>query len=316
MEQLIADVVLVIFKYCDRVSLLMIYYSRMFPSEFFEKFHLLDASELSTQAVKKGYFEIVKWAHKKGFHWNYQTTSTAARYGRLDILKYLRRYGCEWNEYTCSNAAANGNLDTLEWVRQQGCPWNSFVYSSAARNGHLNIIEYARENGCPLTYHIFQAATISGHLHILKWLYEKGEMFVISEHRDFVCIYHIAARKGYLHIIKWFHENIWQLDADEDDEFTLDCVSDIFSIAALHDNLHIVEWIHGEGWRLSGSAYLKICKMMAKSGNLIMLQWIHEHVFPLIKRDICQQIHDLAQQQSNKNIVEWIQKIGINIANY
>ena len=62
-------------------------------------------------AVKNGYLECLRYAHKNGCKWNIYTCIIAAENGQLECLKYLHENGCEWNSDTCSYAAINGHLE-------------------------------------------------------------------------------------------------------------------------------------------------------------------------------------------------------------
>ena len=77
-------------------------------------------------AIKKGYLNCLKYAHKKNGWVNKSTCNIAANYGHLNCLKYAHENGCPWNEDTCIEAAYNDNLDCLKYAHENGCPWDKF----------------------------------------------------------------------------------------------------------------------------------------------------------------------------------------------
>jgi|SRR5271156_2761983 len=75
---------------------------------------------LTSYAAKEGYFSLLKWARKYGYHWDQNTCHYAAKEGHLEILIWLRENECPWYETDCLNAAANhGKKDVVMWITQQ-----------------------------------------------------------------------------------------------------------------------------------------------------------------------------------------------------
>ena len=129
-------------------------------------------SNILDESVKNGHFEIVKWSHENGCHWDEQTCSCAARNGHFEILKWLHENGCPWDNNTSANAAECGHFEILRWSRENGCPWNEWACRRAALIGHLEILKWLHENGCPWDSWACQNAAENGHFDVLQYLHE------------------------------------------------------------------------------------------------------------------------------------------------
>ena len=164
--------------------------------------HKNDKYFFCNEASKKGYLNLLKYAHKNGYHWYEDTCSLAAVKGhleclkylhengclwyersicditaankQLECLKYLHENGCHWDKNTCRFASLSGNLECLKYLHENGCPWDNSISYCTAKNGYLDCLKYAHENGCSWHEETCSIATENGHLECLKYALENG----------------------------------------------------------------------------------------------------------------------------------------------
>jgi hypothetical protein len=147
---------------------------KFYDLPFLDELEILSYKYLvCSEAAKKGYLHLLKYAYENGCPWNENTCSNAALNGHLDCLKYARENGCPWNEKTCSNAALNGHIDCLKYAHKNKCLWCQTTCSKAAKNGHLDCLKYAMENGSS-TFEVCLNAAQNGHLDCLKYAHQNG----------------------------------------------------------------------------------------------------------------------------------------------
>jgi hypothetical protein len=128
--------------------------------------------ETTHDAAEKGHLECLKYLHKKGCEWNYNTCIVAAKNGHLECLKYAYENGCEWNEKVCLYAAENKHLECLRYAHENGCPWDDNACMEAAYYGHLECLKYLHENGCSWDKWTCAYAAQNGHLECLRYACE------------------------------------------------------------------------------------------------------------------------------------------------
>ena len=164
-----------------------------------------DRDKICKISVTGGNLEVLKYAHKNGYHWNKNTCNYAALNGQLECLKYAHENKCPWNIDTCTYASINGHLECLKYAHDNKCPWNKETCRNAAANGHLDCLKYAHENGCPWNKDTCSNAAKYGHLDCLKYAHENGcpagdKRMIFS-----------AAKNDHLHIIQYCYDNgfVW-----------------------------------------------------------------------------------------------------------
>ena len=93
MDQINDDVIEVILKFCDELTLtLLCFTSKGFKSKCI-KLNLLSLNHICETAAKEGYLEILKWARANGCYWDIHTCALAAKNGHIEILKWARANG-------------------------------------------------------------------------------------------------------------------------------------------------------------------------------------------------------------------------------
>ena len=151
-----------------------------FQDFFFEELTLLNNTNkenLMNESAKKGYLNLVKYAHKIGCIWNTITSRYAAQGNHLEVLKYLHENGCPWDTTTCWFAAENGSLECLKYLYENGCHKSRYTCRSAAEHGHLDCLKYAHENDFMFDISASRQAAENGHLDCFKYCHENGLPF-------------------------------------------------------------------------------------------------------------------------------------------
>jgi hypothetical protein len=102
--------------------------TRFYDLPFLDEFEILCSIEnnkdkyyICTESSKKGFLNLLKYAHENSCLWNKETCSFAAKYGYLECLKYAHENGCPWDDNTCYSAASNGHLECLKYAHENGC---------------------------------------------------------------------------------------------------------------------------------------------------------------------------------------------------
>ena len=157
---------------------------------------------ISNSTIKNGHFDIVRYLHENGCHWNEWSCTIAAENGHLEILKYLHKNGRSWDRYTCMGAAENGHLEVLKYLHENGCPWDTHSFFPAIENGHLNILRYLHENGCHWNVYVCSHAVKNGHFDVVRYLHENGCPWNENECTN------AAARNGHFDILKYLQTGV------------------------------------------------------------------------------------------------------------
>jgi hypothetical protein len=161
------------------------------------------------EACQNGYFDIIKWCHKKRLpHYdNEMIFSAAAEFGDLKIIKWLYKNNFQYDENICHNAAIFNHLHVLKYFIKKGISFNAVTYNYAAENGNIKILKYLnhlsthdlsldwwdvktcaasaeygqlntlkflRKNNCPWDLHTTYNAASRNHVETLKWAIENG----------------------------------------------------------------------------------------------------------------------------------------------
>ena len=85
----------------------------------------LEMKRIFSKLVRDGNLELIKVFVGLGFKIRDKTMcSYAAEYGHLEILKWARKNKYHWDFLVCSNAARGGHFEILKWARENGCDWD------------------------------------------------------------------------------------------------------------------------------------------------------------------------------------------------
>jgi hypothetical protein len=209
------------------------------------------------EAARKGYLEVLKWAHTNGCPWNKRTCEAAAEGGHLNVLEWARGNGCPWDDGTTAIAARAGHLKVLRWARANNCPWNATTCAAAAEGGHLEVLQWLRANNCPWDSSTCFAAARGGHLEVLQWA--RANKCPWGS-----CTCSAAAQGGHLEVLQWAttHGCPWDL---------LACGS-----AATYGHLEVLQWALAHGCPKTPFT----CTRAAAHGHLEVLQWLRANGFP------------------------------------
>jgi hypothetical protein len=79
----------------------------------------------------------------------YFICTESSKKGFLNLLKYAHENGCPWDEDTCFYSASNGQLKCLKYAHENGCPWDRFTCCYANSYGHLECLKYLVNKKCP-----------------------------------------------------------------------------------------------------------------------------------------------------------------------
>ncbi len=153
-----------------------IYVNTQFPNFYDQNIDFLTKYliyNLSTWAVYKSNFPLLKWAKLNNFPCTEMASLIAVSKGNLECLKYTHvDMNCKWN-VTLSNVAAEmGKLDSLIYLDKNGCPLNQDVCYYAALKGHLDCLIYAHESGYELSNLTIDAASSFSNFYCLIYLIE------------------------------------------------------------------------------------------------------------------------------------------------
>lgn len=101
-------------------------------------------NEAMNEASDKGYLDIVKFLHVKGYECTQFAMNRAAENGFLDVVKFLhenRMEGC--NELAMNKAAINGHYEIVKYLAENRTEGNAkYAFINAAHGGHLKILKY------------------------------------------------------------------------------------------------------------------------------------------------------------------------------
>lgn len=166
------------------------------------------SSAICSYAARQGRLDMLQWARKRGYDWNYWVYIEAAQNGHVDVLQWAmdndcpeipgdghdllpiyaaergqvkvlewaRDLGCILDTHVCQRAARYGHLNVIQWLRTQDppCPWGGGTCAYAAKGGHLNVLQWARAHGCPWDHRTRDMAIKKQHNHVLQWLDDHG----------------------------------------------------------------------------------------------------------------------------------------------
>jgi len=166
--------------------------------------------EVCKVAAEFNFFDLLKWAYKRKYFWDWRTSSNAASTGNIKLLQYAYRYGCEMDRWTCTSAAEKGHLDILKWTQKRTwklnkkCDWDEMTCAHAAKGGHLEVLKWLVEKGCPWDKYTIYYAVSNSHLNIVIWIMNNGLKNKLKLDEE-VC--KIAIRCNQKEILDWLNEN-------------------------------------------------------------------------------------------------------------
>jgi len=147
------------------------------------KWDKFDEIEVYNIAAKKGWLDLLIWAHEKEDGLENETPnltcSFAAASGQLDVLKWLKLHGYTMdNSYIWTYAAKYGyaHLDILKWVHEQESQknlqtdWNRFICDNAVQNNNIEVLKWAILNDCPINENMCYWAQFYKNNDALKWI--------------------------------------------------------------------------------------------------------------------------------------------------
>ncbi|CEG44777.1 Myosin light chain kinase-related [Plasmopara halstedii] len=201
------------------------------------------------------------------------------------------------------HAAANGRLDLVQWYCEMKGPyavgWN--VMDAAVANNCMTIVQYlitVLGNRC--TRRGLESAALNGHLDVVKWLHDTH----YYEIRTFKTLEN-AIIGGHLNIVQYVMQTVvvaytsWTQAA--------------LTAAVTFGQRHILEWLHHRALMVATvhnrcfrfEIYTNQLYAVAKNGHLKVLQWLHEHKYPVH----CRRAHVVrgAAAGGHQNIIEWME---------
>lgn len=205
-----------------------------------------------------------------------------AKYNQTNLMEKLCAKESSCLIAFCYSAVMVNNIDVLRWCIDQGCDLedDACLFYKAVENQNLEMIKLLHENHCPRDENICYVAAGIGNLEILQWLkdheYELG---------DKIC--DVAAEKNHLHILQWAKENKCVLSnnicihAVENNNLEMlqwarenKCSwnSNVCVRAAAKSHFEILRWAIVNGCPTNDA---KICSLVAQTGNIDLLQWLH-----------------------------------------
>ncbi|ETL95245.1 hypothetical protein L917_06924 [Phytophthora nicotianae] len=265
-------------------------------------------------AAARGFFVGVRWLRSKYYpKGKFRGAERAALYsGNLQMLRYLHDEfsnkmvddAAVDSQDAIAHAAANGRLDLVQWYCEMKGPyafgWN--VMDAAVAHNHMDIVQYVDNvlgNRC--TRRGLERAALNGHLNVVKWLNNSR----YYEIRTFQSLENAIAG-GHLEIVQYVMHTVevaytsWTQAA--------------LTAAVTYGQRRILQWLHD---RASAEAALYNRRFrfeidtnqlyrVAKEGHLDVLQWLHEHKYPVH----CRRAHVVrgAAAGGHKVIIEWMEQ--------
>jgi hypothetical protein len=254
---------------------------------WFEDLGLRYASQeayICAAAAEGNHFSLLQWLRlEKHYHWDEETTGTAALMGNMDMLKWACDMGCPMDSYVLEGAASSGRLDMIEWAMGRGISLSPIVMLEAAQQGHLNVIERMQRSG-PVNPNIAQNAAAEGHLHVLRWLHAQGMVLPRT-------IFDHAAKNGHLAVIQWAYDR------------RLPSIASSTAISATEGgHLRVLRWLRDHGFPM----YDNLIMDAIFWGHSDIVQWGVRHHLP----------HDLKKcylecdVHHNFALKKWFRRLG------
>ncbi len=261
----------------------------------FEKTGLMDGYEICNIAIKKGFFNIFKYAsgHIHGNYY-YKLHITSAEYGHLDILKYAYEHACQ-NGYDrqldnniCNIAVEKGYLDILKYAHQNGCQLDDNICNIALEKGYLDILKYAHENGYKWNNLAIYNTSKNGHLECLKYVHQNGYQL------DNNAIYG-ATETGQLEILKYILNNKYYCDQ-------LAC-----AYLMIHGHIDCIKYLHENYcfflWDVNS------IESASRYGHLEVIKYAHKNYINF--KNIESKILTIAIETGHINIIEYLSEYNI-----
>ncbi|KAG7380301.1 hypothetical protein PHYPSEUDO_007551 [Phytophthora pseudosyringae] len=266
-------------------------------------------------AAARGFSAGVRWLRSSYYpKGKFHGAERAALYsGDLQMLRYLHDEfsnkmvddAAADSQDAVAHAAAGGRLDLVQWYCEMKGPyafgWS--VMDAAVAHNHMHVVLYLDSvlgNRC--TRRGLESAALNGHLEVVKWLNDSR----YYEIRTFRSLENAIAG-GHLRIVKYVVQTVevaytsWTQAA--------------LTAAVTYGQRHIVQWLHdravaaaaaGQNRRFRLEIYTNQLYTVAKEGHLEVLQWLHEHKYPVH----CRRAHAVrgAAAGGHKEIIEWMEE--------
>lgn len=234
--------------------------------------------EIGKYAAKRGWLNLVRWAHRNGQKIKQTAIIKAAKHNHQHVLQWLNMVGCKKPLQACDKAAKYNHFKLLQWLKANGWAWHVSTCANAAKSGHLHILKWLRdstihEDVCPWDEYTCAVASKHGHLHVLEWLKPNTDCTALVCPSD-TSIIRSAVRSGHFEILKWLYHMKIQLQA----------LGDIYvcELAAKSGHFEILKWlrdpaVHGDKicpWEH------KVCEHAAEKGHIEILIWALQNGAP------------------------------------
>ncbi|KAF4142663.1 Ankyrin repeats (many copies) [Phytophthora infestans] len=263
-------------------------------------------------AAAGGHMEMLQWIYDQSYGGcSDNALEGAAKNGRLDMVQWLVEKGITKGSREAVQAACSeGHLSVVRWLLERGnVPYPHFAMNCAVRQGHLNIVKYLGEVGIASAPSLMLIdAAMNGHLHLIKWLLEKYnalELFPKVDPTRFgrssQTAMDRAANNGHLHVLKFLYSVAVEMQNEGKSEGPT-CTSWALQSAASMGHLEVVKWLQKHYPNLCFAPSTTI--MVARNGNLEMLQWHHDRDDVEWSADVM----DSAAENGHLAVVKWLHK--------
>ncbi|KAG3004910.1 hypothetical protein JG687_00015751 [Phytophthora cactorum] len=265
-------------------------------------------------AAARGFFAGVRWLRSKYYpKGRFHGVERAAIYsGNLQMLHYLHDEfsnkmvddAAVDTQDAIAHAAANGRLDLVQWYCEMKGPyafgWN--VMDAAVAHNHMDVVQFLDNvlgNRC--TRRGLERAAGNGHLNVVIWL-------------NYSRYYEIRTFKSLENAIAGGHLDIVQYVMQTVEVAYTSWTQAALTAAVTYGQRRILQWLHDRASteaemynrRFRFEIYTSQLYKVAKEGHLDVLQWLHEHQYPVH----CRRAHVVrgAAAGGHKEIVEWMEE--------
>ena len=227
--------------------------------------------------IYKGYFNLLKYLHKKNYLWNPCVSYWAMKASNYEIFKYLLENKCYLHEGCFKLACETKDIRFLSYLLENHK--NRFPKSFLQIGYHLkeyiypikeySYIQFAGTSRLLENLKLLRKHNFSWHLEISNQLALIGEFKCLKFALDDGCptdeeTCHFAVYGGNLKCLKYLHENGCPWDKE------------IIKLAAHHNNFDCLKYAHENGCQLSGRVY----ELALYNKNFEMFKYATENNFP------------------------------------
>ncbi|POM72896.1 Hypothetical protein PHPALM_10322 [Phytophthora palmivora] len=270
---------------------------------------LLLAPPSMSDAAAGGHMEILQWIFEQDFGGccDY-ALERAAKNGRLDMVEWLVENGITKGAREAVQAACSeGHLRIVQWLLERGgVSYPHFAMNCAIHGGHLDIVKYLSEAG--ITYGssrmMFDAASY-GHMEVIEWLVEKYDtgLFPTIDSSRVVrsnqSAMDRAASNGHLHVLEFLHSLAMEMQ-HQGKSGGPTCSNWALMSASSNGHFDVVKWLCNTYPQMTFPS--TTTGMVARNGNLEMLQWLHHQESIEWSTDAM----DSAAENGHMAVVKWL----------